>query len=291
MQRGGLISKGSSPHVLAMTATPIPRTLLLSLYGDLDSSTLRELPAGRRAIQTIILAQEDIHVLRDIIRERVLSRHEQVYWVCPLIDDNEESALNSVSQAHERLTGLFPEINTAVLHGKMSPDVKSRIMQDFAENKVSLLISTVIIEVGVDVPNASMIVIQDAGNFGLAQLHQLRGRVGRGQAESICVLLEGTNITPEGKERLQAMQGTSDGFELAEYDLKQRGSGEICGTRQHGINEFRVADLIRDEKILVLARDEARSLIRRDKNLESEPLLKREIFRRLADGLELAITS
>ena len=291
LQRGGLISKGSSPHVLAMTATPIPRTLLLSLYGDLDSSTLRELPAGRKAIQTIILPQENFHVLRDMIRERVLVKHEQIYWVCPLIDENEESALISVSQAHERLRELFPEINIAMLHGKMTPEMKSRVMQDFAENKISLLISTVIIEVGVDVPNATMIVIQDAGNFGLAQLHQLRGRVGRGKAHSVCVLLEGTNITPEGKERLQAMQKTSDGFELAEYDLRQRGSGEICGTRQHGINEFRVADLIRDEKILLLARDEARALIRRDRNLESEPLLKREILRRLAGGLELAITS
>ena len=291
LQRSELISKGSSPHVLAMTATPIPRTLLLSLYGDLDSSRINELPAGRKAIQTIIFNHENFNVLINMIRERVLARHEQIYWVCPLIDENEDSDLTSVYQTYERLTQILPDVKIDALHGRMTPDMKARIMQDFTDNKINILVSTVIIEVGVDVSNASMIVIQVAGNFGLAQLHQLRGRVGRGKAQGVCVLLEEANITPEGKERLNAMQKTSDGFELSEYDLRQRGSGEICGTRQHGINEFRVADLIRDEKILLLARNEARALINQDPKLDSEPLLKHEIFRRLAGSLELAITS
>ena len=291
LQRSELISKGISPHVLAMTATPIPRTLLLSLYGDLDSSRLNELPPGRKAIQTIIITHENFSVLISTIRERILARHEQIYWVCPLIEDSGERDLTSINQAYERLSKILPDVNIAVLHGRMTPDMKAKIMQDFTDNKINLLISTVIIEVGVDVPNASMIVIQDAGNFGLAQLHQLRGRVGRGEAQGVCVLLEGANITPEGRERLNAMIRTSDGFELSEYDLRQRGAGEICGTRQHGINEFRVADLVRDEKILLLARNEARALIKRDSKLDSEPKLKREIYRRLAGSLELAITS
>ena len=289
MQRGSLISKGTSPHVLAMTATPIPRTLVLSFYGDLDSSILRELPPGRKAIQTIVLSPEKFRFLPDMIRDK-FAKHEQVYWVCPLIEDGDRE-LSSVNTMLDKLTKLFPEACIAALHGQMKPENKSQVMSDFASGKIDLLVSTVIIEVGVDVPNASMIVIQDAGNFGLAQLHQLRGRVGRGKAQSVCVLLENQNITPDGKERLEAMLTHSDGFELAEHDLKQRGPGEICGTRQHGVNEFRVADLIRDEKILLLARDEARKLIKRDANLESEPLLKREILRRLSGVLELAVTS
>ena len=290
VQRNNLISKGLSPHVLAMTATPIPRTLIMSIYGDLEVSSLHELPPGRKRINTISFAPAQYRKVLELIHEAI-SRNEQIYWVCPLIDENDEKDLSAVTVIYEKLKNLLPDLNIAILHGKLSPDIKSQVMQDFSDGRINLLVATVVIEVGVDVPNATIIIIQDAGQFGLAQLHQLRGRVGRGKAQSTCILLEGRNITPEGKARITAMINISDGFKLSEQDLLQRGPGEFCGTRQHGVTDFHAADLIRDEKILLLARDEARNLMRQDINLDSEPALKHEIFRRLGRVLELAITS
>ena len=290
LQRNNLISKGVSPHVLAMTATPIPRTLIMSIYGDLEVSSLHELPPGRKRINTISFAPVQYRRVLQIIHEAV-SRGEQIYWVCPLIDENDDKDLSAVTVIYEKLKNLLPGLNIAMLHGKLSPDIKSQVMQAFSDGRINLLVATVVIEVGVDVPNASIIIIQDAGQFGLAQLHQLRGRVGRGQAQSTCILLEGRNITPEGKARISAMINISDGFKLSEQDLIQRGPGEFCGTRQHGVTDFHAADLVKDEKILLLARDEARNLMRQDINLDSEPSLKHEIFRRLGKVLELAITS
>lgn len=289
MQRVKLAEKGTAPHVLAMTATPIPRTLIMSIYGDLEVSTLNELPPGRKPVRTISLTPPEFSRVYSMIREHV---HEgrQVYWVCPLIDEGERD-LHSVKTAYDNLRGIMPELRISFIHGRLSPDEKTGIMIEFVAGKIDVLVSTVVIEVGVDVPNASMIVIQDAGQFGLSQLHQLRGRVGRGDAESVCVLLENGDITPEGRERVSAMVNISDGFELAERDLIQRGPGEICGTRQHGVNDFRVADLVRDEKILILARKEAELTLKDDPELEHEPELKREIFRRLGGVLELATTS
>lgn len=289
LQRNALTSKGVSPHVLAMTATPIPRTLIMSVYGDLEVSTLNEMPPGRKPIKTTSLKHSEFGKLPKLIRSHVQTGH-QVYWVCPLIDEGERE-LASVSATYQYLRGLMPELRIAMLHGRLDVEEKAEIMQEFADGKIDLLAATVVIEVGVDVPNASMIVIQDAGQFGLAQLHQLRGRVGRGSAQSVCVLLENENITPEGRERIAAMVRNADGFELAEQDLRHRGAGEICGTHQHGVTDFRVADLVRDEKILLLARDEARALLSGDPELESEPQLKQEIFRRLGRVLELAVTS
>ena len=289
LQRGALISKGKYPHVLAMTATPIPRTLIMSVYGDLEVSVLNELPAGRKKIRTISLTPPEFRKIPKMIRDHV-SRHEQVYWVCPLIDEGERD-LASVNDTCARLRSILPEMRIEMLHGRMPVNEKAEIMSEFAAGKIDVLVATVVIEVGVDVPNASLMVIEDAGQFGLAQLHQLRGRVGRGQAQSTCVLLENEDITPEGRARVEAMVRTSDGFELAEQDLQQRGAGEICGTRQHGVTDFRVADLVRDEKILTLARDEARELLADDPGLVSEPAMKREILRRLGGVLELAATS
>ena len=289
LQRGALISKGKLPHVLAMTATPIPRTLILSVYGDLEVSVLNELPPGRQKIHTIALSSAQFRKVPKMILEHV-SRGEQVYWVCPTIEEGERD-LASVNDTFERLRALLPEVRIAVLHGRLPIEQKRAVMQEFADGKIDLLVSTVVIEVGVDVPNATMIVIEDAGQFGLAQLHQLRGRVGRGKAASTCVLLENPDITPEGRDRVQAMVATTDGFELAEQDLQQRGAGEICGTRQHGVTDFRVADLVRDEKILVIARDEAKALMTEDPALDSEPDFRREILRRLGDALDLAATS
>lgn len=289
LQRSKLISKGSSPHVLTMTATPIPRTMILSVYGDLEVSTLNELPPGRKKIETIALKSNEFNKVIKLIRERI-RKHEQVYWVCPVIDDGEKD-LTSVKYIYERLRKNLPGAKIAMIHGRLPVEDKTQIMQDFSDGRIDILAATVVIEVGVDVPNAAMIVIQDAGQFGLAQLHQLRGRVGRGSAQSLCVLLENENITPEGLERISAMVNSSDGFELAEQDLRSRGPGEICGIHQHGVTDFRVADLVRDEKILMLARDEARTLLSEESELDSEPLMKREIFRRLGKVLELAVTS
>ncbi len=289
LQRSELTSKGQSPHVLAMTATPIPRTLVMSVYGDLEVSTLNELPPGRKPIRTISLKPNEHRKVYEMIREHVQAGR-QVYWVCPLIDEGERG-LNNVTSAYEHLREIMPEMGIAMLHGRLDAWEKTRVMQAFSRGDVNILVATVVIEVGVDVPNASIIVIQDAGQFGLSQLHQLRGRVGRGDAESVCVLLENADITPEGRERLSAMVNISDGFELAERDLIQRGPGEICGTHQHGVTDFRVSNLVRDEKILTLARDEAHVLLAEDPALDGEPALKHEIFRRLGKVLEIAATS
>ncbi|MBQ3693804.1 MAG: ATP-dependent DNA helicase RecG [Synergistaceae bacterium] len=289
IQRGRLTAKGESPHVLAMTATPIPRTLIMSVYGGLDVSVLNELPRGRRKIKTLSFMPAEFIKLPEIIREHV-NRHEQVYWVCPFIDENDATPA-TVNETYELLKDNMPDIRIAMLHGRMNINDKARIMNEFSSGLIDLLVSTSIIEVGVDVPNASLMIIQDAERFGLAQLHQLRGRIGRGTAQSTCILLEDRKVFITGGERIASMVDIADGFELAERDLTQRGPGEICGIRQHGINEFRVADLVHDEKILILARDEAKALLNDDPELESEPLLKREIIRRLGNVLELGITA
>ena len=289
LQRGALIAKAKAPHVLAMTATPIPRTLLLSVYGDLEVSILKELPPGRQKIDTISLTPSGFRRIPKMIRDHV-KKHEQVYWVCPTIDEGERD-LASVNDSCERLKEILPEMRISALHGRMPVNQKAQIMNDFAAGDIDVLVATVVIEVGVDVPNATMIVIEDAGQFGLAQLHQLRGRVGRGKAKSVCVLLKNQDITAEGRARVAAMEATSDGFALAEQDLQQRGAGEICGTRQHGVTDFRVADLMRDEELLILARNEAKALMAKDPALKDEPEFRREIVRRLGDALDLAATS
>ncbi|MBQ4430958.1 MAG: ATP-dependent DNA helicase RecG, partial [Synergistaceae bacterium] len=218
LQRGALIAKAKAPHVLAMTATPIPRTLILSVYGDLEVSILDELPPGRQKIDTISLPPSGFRKIPKMIREHV-KNHEQVYWVCPTIDEGERD-LASVNESCERLKEILPEMSISALHGRMPVNEKARIMIDFAAGDIAVLVATVVMEVGVEVPNATMIVIEDAGQFGLAQLHQLRGRVGRGKAKSVCVLLKNQDITPEGRARVAAMEATSDGFELAEQDLQ-----------------------------------------------------------------------
>ena len=289
LQRGRLTSKGESPHVLAMTATPIPRTLVMTMYGGLDVSVLDELPKGRRKIKTQSFMPGEFSKLPGIIRSHV-KRHEQVYWVCPFIDENDDTPA-TVTETYDKLREELPDVRIAMLHGRLSVNEKTLVMNEFSEGEIDLLIATSIIEVGVDVPNASLMIIQDAERFGLAQLHQLRGRIGRGNIESTCILLEDRKTFIEGGERIESMVKISDGFELAERDLICRGPGEICGIRQHGVNEFRVADLVRDEKILTLAREEAKALLTEDPELESEFYLKYEIMRRLGSVLELGVTS
>ncbi|MBR1419151.1 MAG: ATP-dependent DNA helicase RecG, partial [Synergistaceae bacterium] len=296
LQKQALIEKSGNltPHVLVMTATPIPRTLTLSVFGDLDVSILDELPPGRKAIETINLTDglDDKNKLYEIIKKYINNKN-QVYWVCPLVEEGSDSKseLSSAVIRGAELTKIFSEFKIAVMHGRLSIEEKSKIMKDFADNKINILVSTVVIEVGVDVPNAALMVIEDAGQFGLAQLHQLRGRVGRGEAESMCILLTSQSTSPDGLERVKALTEIADGFELAEVDLKQRGPGEICGVRQHGVTEYRTANLVRDIKILNIARKEAKDLIERDPELKTEPLLRAEIMRRLGDELKLAETA
>ena len=292
LQRSALIAKGPSPHVLVMTATPIPRTLTLSVYGDLDVSILDELPPGRKPVKTIRLRSKDQGELLRLIIERVRKKR-QVYWVCPLIAESEETKpdLSSVTQRFDELSLLLPDVRMAMLHGRLPIDEKADVMGRFAEGKLDLLVATSVIEVGLDVANATMMVIEDAGQFGLAQLHQLRGRVGRGKDESLCALIQGEATTAEGSERIQAMLDTTDGFALAEIDLRQRGPGEVCGVRQHGVTDFRVADLLRDQKILALARRESEDMLREDPTLSAEPRLREELMRRLGETLHLAGTA
>ena len=289
LQRKALISKGEHPHVLAMTATPIPRTLTMTVYGNLDLSSIKELPPGRQKVETISMNQAEYRKIIKMIRKHT-ARHEQVYWVCPLITEG-KSDLDSVNDTCGRLRDILPEIRIEAIHGKMSVKDRAEIMSGFAAGNIDVLVATTVIEVVIDVPNATLIVIDEAGQFGLAQLHQLRGRVGRGQAKSTCVLLENLSLTVDGINRIAAMKRLSDGFELANEDLRQRGTGEFCGTHQHGVTEFKVADLSIDGNILAIARDEAINIINEDPDLQSCPMLKDEIFRRLGDVLELAVTS
>lgn len=288
LQKNSLISKASAPHVLVMTATPIPRTLVLSVYGDLEVSVLDELPPGRKPVETLFADREGEEALLDLIRKRV-RLGQQVYWVCPLIE--EEGDPRAVVSRFDQLSKRLPEVRVGMLHGRLPLEEKERGMKSFFDGDTDLLVSTVVIEVGVDVPSATVMVIEDAGRFGLAQLHQLRGRVGRGHESSVCILLEGHTTSPEGRERIQAMLRTSNGFDLAEADLKQRGPGEVCGIRQHGVTDFRVADLVRDRKLLALARSEAMDFLEADPKLETAPLLLETLKRRLGKSLNLAGTA
>ena len=290
LQKNSLIAKASAPHVLVMTATPIPRTLVLSIYGDLEVSLLDELPPGRTPIKTIRMDAGMEKTLLDMVREQI-RRGRQVYWVCSLIEDEEQGESRAVVSRFDRLSRLLPEARIAMLHGRLPMEEKENIMRDFSGGKTDLLVATVVIEVGLDVPNAAVMIVEDAGRFGLAQLHQLRGRVGRGRAEGVCILLEGGETSPEGRGRIEAMLRTTSGFDLAEEDLKQRGPGEVCGIRQHGVTDFHVADLVRDGRLLSLARDEARKLLEADPQLESTPLLREELDRKLGKTLELAGTA
>ncbi|NLL36979.1 MAG: ATP-dependent DNA helicase RecG [Fretibacterium sp.] len=290
LQKNALAEKADRPHVLVMTATPIPRTLTLSIYGDLDISILDELPPGRKPVKTLRARPTQEAALLRFLRERV-EAGEQAYWVCPVIDEDETKNITALTTRFQRLTALLPGVRISSLHGQLPSEEKEEAMRLFAAGEIDVLVATVLIEVGVDVPGATLMVVEDAGRFGLAQLHQLRGRVGRGDKGSVCVLLEGPSGTPEGRARIEAMLRTTDGFQIAEADLKQRGPGELCGVRQHGITDFRVADLTKDQKILERARMEALELLENDPDLHRAPLLKQEIQRRLGNVLKLAGTA
>ncbi len=287
-QRARLQEKGilGAPHVLTMTATPIPRTLALTLHGDLDVSQIDELPPGRQAIETTVLSGKDRDHALDLIRREV-AQGRQAYVVLPLIEESEKLDLKSALEEYNRLSKVFPEFKVGLLHGRLSSAEKEAAIVNFREGRTQILVSTTVVEVGVDVPNATVMLIENAERFGLSQLHQLRGRVGRGAARSYCLLMTHPNATGDSKERLQVMAQSQDGFFIAEMDMRLRGPGEVLGTRQSGLPDFALANLAEDRDILILARDAAEKVIAKDPTLEVWPMLKVELderYQRLMGG-------
>ena len=268
-QRSIIANKGKNPDVLVMTATPIPRTLALILYGDLDISIIDELPPNRKKIETYAVNKSMEPRVNAFIRKQV-EEGRQAYIVCPLVEENEDIKVKSVIElAKVYKEEIFPDLNVEYLHGKMRPKEKESIMEQFKDGKIDILISTTVIEVGVNVPNANIMVIEDAQRFGLAALHQLRGRVGRGEYQSYCILkYQGTSDVI--RKRMNVMTQTNDGFIISEKDLELRGSGDFFGTKQHGIPDFKIANLFEDMSILKQVQILANEIIHEDPNLEKE---------------------
>ncbi|HAG84677.1 MAG TPA: DNA helicase RecG [Cyanobacteria bacterium UBA12227] len=275
-QRALLQQKGQSPHVLTMTATPIPRTLALTLHGDLDVSQIDELPPGRQTIHTTVLTGKERNQAYDLIR-REIAQGRQAYIVLPLIEESEKLDVRSAVEEHQRLSeSIFPQFQVGLLHGRMSSAEKDEALNAFRDNKTQIIVSTTVIEVGVDVPNATVMMIENAERFGLSQLHQLRGRVGRGSHQSYCLLMSGSK-TDTARQRLGVLEQSQDGFFISEMDMRFRGPGEVLGRRQSGLADFALASLVEDQEVLNLARDAAEKIILRDRILEDLPLVKAEL--------------
>ncbi len=265
-QRGILKDKGLSPHFLVMTATPIPRTLAMTVYGDLDVSVIDEMPPGRSPIQTRVIYESKRPEALKFLADQV-AKGRQAYFVYPLVEESEKIDLKNAIDEYEKLKSEFPHISLGLLHGRMKSAEKDSVMDDFRSGKIQVLVSTTVIEVGVDVPNANLMVVEHAERFGLSQLHQLRGRVGRGVQKSFCVLILGRAVSEEARARTAFMEQTSDGFKIAEFDLELRGPGEFLGTRQSGLPGFRMANLVRDVQILQEARQAAFEILQTDPQL------------------------
>lgn len=278
-QRLALMQKGAAggqhPHQLVMTATPIPRTLAMTLYADLDNSVIRDLPPGRQPVQTIALPDRRRAEVVARVREAARAGN-RAYWVCPLIEDSGELDYQAAESTHAMLAEALPELAVGLVHGRMRPEDKDAVMRAFAAGKLQLLVATTVIEVGVDVPEATLMIIENAERMGLAQLHQLRGRVGRGAAASHCVLLYQAPLAELARQRLEVMRETSDGFVVAQKDLELRGPGEVLGTRQTGLAQLRVADLLRDADLVPQVQRLGRELLDADPGL-AEPLIRRWI--------------
>ncbi|HEX3397585.1 MAG TPA: ATP-dependent DNA helicase RecG [Steroidobacteraceae bacterium] len=276
-QRLSLREKGAAdghqPHQLIMTATPIPRTLAMTAYADLDVSIIDELPPGRTPVKTVVLAETRREEVVQKIRTACLEGR-QAYWVCPLIDESEEMPYQAAEETAAALAAALPELIVGLVHGRMPPQAKEGTMRRFKDGQIQLLVATTVIEVGVDVPNATLMVIENAERLGLAQLHQLRGRVGRGQHASSCLLMYRGPLSPMARERLRVMRETNDGFEVARRDLELRGPGELLGTRQTGLAQMRVADLLRDADLLPRVQIAAESLLR-EYPAHAAPLIRR----------------
>ena len=268
-QRHDLIQKGENLDILVMTATPIPRTLELANYGDMDISRILDKPMNRQKIDTSIISEKKIEILISRILE-ICKKGTQSYWVCPLIEEGDKSELVAIEQRFSSLNKMLPGIKIDILHGKMSEEQKNKIMTSFKNGNIQILLATTVIEVGIDVPNATIIVIEGAERFGLAQLHQLRGRVGRGKKQSNCILIYSKNIGRLGKERLEVLRKFDNGFDIAEEDLKMRGGGNPIGQQQSGIPKFRIANLDFDKELLSYANQDANEIIKNNKYLKGE---------------------
>jgi len=266
-QRNLLKSKAVSPHFLVMTATPIPRTLAMTVYGDLDVSVINEMPKGRQPIVTRKAFESKRSLVTGFVKEQ-LQKGRQAYVVCPLVEESEAMELKNAQDEYLRIQKEFPEYKVGLLHGKMKTADKDEIMRAFRDNQIQILVSTTVIEVGVDVPNANIMVIEQAERFGLSQLHQLRGRVGRGEHKSFCILMLGYALSEEGRQRAEIMEQTTDGFKISEADLEMRGPGEFLGTRQSGLPGFRLANLVRDLDLLQKARKAAFDWVSKDPSLQ-----------------------
>ncbi|WNJ98690.1 ATP-dependent DNA helicase RecG [Thalassospiraceae bacterium LMO-JJ14] len=266
-QRLTLAAKGRAVDVLVMTATPIPRTLMLTAYGDMDVSRLTEKPAGRKPVQTVLISQERLDEVVAAVK-RARESGARVYWVCPLIEESETSDMAAAEARYDHLKSIFGE-RVGLVHGRLKGAEKDAVMAAFKDGSIDILVATTVIEVGVDVPEATVMVIEHAERFGLAQLHQLRGRIGRGADKSTCLLLHAGHIGETARERLKTMRETDDGFVIAEKDLELRGAGELLGTRQSGLPEFRLADIASHGDLLTMARDDAELILLNDPELES----------------------
>lgn len=290
LQRGVLRKKGINPDILVMTATPIPRTLAMTLFGDLSLSVIDELPPGRSPVETRMFFESRRAQVYSMVRETVTAG-QQVYIIYPLVEETEKSDLKAASQMAEQLDQqVFPDFRVGLLHGRMSPEEKEGAMSAFKSRELDILVSTTVIEVGIDVPNATLMIIEHAERFGLSQLHQLRGRVGRGQIQSRCILLTPGRLSEDGEKRLRVMESTTDGFRIAEADLEIRGPGDFLGTRQSGLPDFRVANILRDGALLEQARQSAFALLESDGELTlpKHAVVREELLRRWGKRLELA---
>lgn len=275
-QRAELLNKGFHPHILVMSATPIPRSLAMTVYADLDISIIKGLPAGRKPIKTAIRGNKKREAVYDFVESEV-KNGGQVYVIYPLVEESELLDLKDATAGYEKLQNRFPDFTVGLLHGRMKSDEKDAVMKSFIENETQILVSTTVIEVGVDVPNASIMIIEHAERFGLSQLHQLRGRIGRGERQSYCILMPDVKVSKAGAFRLKTMEETNDGFKIAEADLKLRGPGDFLGTKQSGLPDFKVADIVEDQFILAQAKEKANLLIGHDPelNLPENQSLKR----------------
>jgi ATP-dependent DNA helicase RecG len=286
-QRSKLWRKNTTPpHVLVMTATPIPRTLAMTYYGDLDVSVIDEMPPGRKPITTKHFFEKDRLNVFGFIRKEI-EKGRQIYLVYPLIEESESLDYNNLNAGFESISRTFPlpKYRVSIVHGKLKPEVKEYEMQQFVNGNTQIMVATTVIEVGVNVPNASVMVIESAERFGLSQLHQLRGRVGRGAEQSYCILMTGNKLSADTKKRISTMVRTNDGFEISEVDLELRGPGDILGTQQSGVLDLKIADLVKDGPLVAIAREQARSILTDDPRLEKPAhyYLRLEAIKRLKD--------
>jgi ATP-dependent DNA helicase RecG len=292
MQRASLRSKGIQADVLVMTATPIPRTLAMTVYGDLDVSVIDEMPPGKKPVRTLLMGESRRESVYETIRKEIAIGH-QVFIVYPLVEQSENLDLKDATKMADHLQkDIFTDCRVGLIHGKMKDQEKESVMKDFQDNKIAILVATTVIEVGIDVPHASLMVIEHAERFGLSQLHQLRGRVGRRDIPSTCILLADYKVSADARKRLKIMEKTTDGFALAEEDLVIRGPGDFLGTRQSGLPDFRIASIIRDARILNDAKEDAFALVARDPLLEKpeHAVLKQSLIAKWQGKLDLART-